>query len=327
MRLTMDIITELSSVDTICLAQGQSVSIGRTLRADVRVPDRRMSTVHFVVKCQQADCRIEDLQSSNGTFVNGQKIDESALRNGDVIQAGDTIVRIQIHGLLAEPLSSQNDSGASSPTGTRISADHLASLAAVSWECETALSGIQWFRGIGDQPAPMALIRALAGVRPLHVIIAAGKLRPLVEKLNVELVYLHDWVPEFMQPHSSPLVLSGCDPEVLLPVIQDGWGKDGLVCVFSRAETENLVAHLRQATKGTSDPNSHPVEKQMFYSSQPAILRQVLRTATPEFAEFVFSEIDALVFESPSPEKWEALSSDGLTAAFADLGILETSEI
>ncbi len=49
-----------------------------------------MSGVHFVVECDETGCRIRDLNSSNGTLVNGTKVGAATLQDGDQIVAGQT---------------------------------------------------------------------------------------------------------------------------------------------------------------------------------------------------------------------------------------------
>jgi pSer/pThr/pTyr-binding forkhead associated (FHA) protein len=95
---------------SIRLADGQSVLIGRaTERAQFAVPhDNLMSGVHFAVECCPKGCRVIDKGSTNGTSLNGTKIQEAGLANGDEIKSGQTIfvVRIVPDDQLSVPSSS-----------------------------------------------------------------------------------------------------------------------------------------------------------------------------------------------------------------------------
>jgi hypothetical protein len=63
------------------------VSIGRWEDNDVVVDDRWVSRYHAQIHCQGEHYVIEDLQSKNGTFVNGRRIAEpTVLADGDEIQ-------------------------------------------------------------------------------------------------------------------------------------------------------------------------------------------------------------------------------------------------
>ena len=82
----------------IPLRGGQSVTIGRAKgRAEVALPqDTFMSGVHFAVECGPRGCRVQDRKSSNGTFLNGAKIQDAMLANGDEIKAGQTVFIVKI---------------------------------------------------------------------------------------------------------------------------------------------------------------------------------------------------------------------------------------
>lgn len=71
--------------------------VGRAPNCQLRVVDPRMSREHFVTRYFQGRWWIEDLASSNGTLVNGQRIVAATqLRFGDVVQAGDTRFRVSV---------------------------------------------------------------------------------------------------------------------------------------------------------------------------------------------------------------------------------------
>jgi len=87
------------------LSQGQTVRVGRTDEADFVVSDDpQLSPVHFALRCDVAECYAQDLDSETGTRVNGQKISEAVLHDGDLIEAGGTTFGVQIQ---SEPLDSQ----------------------------------------------------------------------------------------------------------------------------------------------------------------------------------------------------------------------------
>ena len=78
------------------LGRGQTLSVGRTELAESVLPDDpRMSSVHFVLSFHGTSAQIRDHDSANGTFLNGQRIREAALHDGDQIVAGQT--QFQVH--------------------------------------------------------------------------------------------------------------------------------------------------------------------------------------------------------------------------------------
>ena len=67
--------------EQIAVESGHSLSVGRTSRADlVFADDNHMSGVHFVVVCDDRGCLVRDLNSSNGTLLNGTKVGTAPLQ-------------------------------------------------------------------------------------------------------------------------------------------------------------------------------------------------------------------------------------------------------
>jgi EAL domain-containing protein (putative c-di-GMP-specific phosphodiesterase class I) len=69
--------------------QSLPFNIGRTESADLQVDSTRVSREHAVIVREGSVFRIRDLGSTNGTFVNGERIDEAALSDGDVVVIAD----------------------------------------------------------------------------------------------------------------------------------------------------------------------------------------------------------------------------------------------
>jgi hypothetical protein len=67
--------------------------IGRGLAADLHLDDSSVSRRHAVLLSRPSGQRILDDRSSNGTFVNGRRIEHADLRNGDVIVLGRVVLR------------------------------------------------------------------------------------------------------------------------------------------------------------------------------------------------------------------------------------------
>lgn len=66
-----------------------SLFVGRSNICNIFFDDDRLSKQHFVVEVNKMGCYIEDLESTNGTFVNGVKItNRRLLLDGDEITAG-----------------------------------------------------------------------------------------------------------------------------------------------------------------------------------------------------------------------------------------------
>lgn len=78
------------------------VNIGRGADCQVRLVDPRVSKNHARITWSDGSCSLEDLNSSNGTSVNGLVIRKVVLQSGDHLQLGDTILEYQAPGVEAK---------------------------------------------------------------------------------------------------------------------------------------------------------------------------------------------------------------------------------
>lgn len=77
--------------------QSDTFLIGRTGDAHLCLPeDKFFSRHHCLLEIMPPHCFLRDLGSTNGTFVNGQKVTEAFLKNGDQIQGGHTLLRVEV---------------------------------------------------------------------------------------------------------------------------------------------------------------------------------------------------------------------------------------
>jgi pSer/pThr/pTyr-binding forkhead associated (FHA) protein len=74
--------------------------LGRREDCDVRIPLGEISRKHCKLTRQDdGSIKIEDCGSSNGTYVNGKRVQEATLEAGDTLQIGPVAFVIQINGL------------------------------------------------------------------------------------------------------------------------------------------------------------------------------------------------------------------------------------
>ncbi|HEV7890376.1 MAG TPA: FHA domain-containing protein, partial [Pyrinomonadaceae bacterium] len=76
--------------DSVVELGDAEVSIGRDSTNTVRVADALLSRRHCVARLEGEGFRLFDLDSLNGTFVNGRPVREHALRHGDEISIGES---------------------------------------------------------------------------------------------------------------------------------------------------------------------------------------------------------------------------------------------
>jgi serine/threonine protein kinase len=74
------------------LREHDTLIVGRSEAAQLRLPlkDKTLSRVHFMIEINPPSCRLMDMASTNGTFVNGRRVTTVDLADGDVIRLGRT---------------------------------------------------------------------------------------------------------------------------------------------------------------------------------------------------------------------------------------------
>lgn len=66
--------------------------IGRSKACTISVPDDPMlSRTHCLIHKRHGKWMVTDLKSSNGVYVNGRRVSETELKDGDVIQVGKAL--------------------------------------------------------------------------------------------------------------------------------------------------------------------------------------------------------------------------------------------
>lgn len=94
--------------------------IGRDESADFAVESNRVSRRHVMLDRQDGHCVLRDLGSTNGTYVNGKRVDEVVLSHGDVIViadfeftffAGTSPARVSATQVMTQPVSGSMTDG------------------------------------------------------------------------------------------------------------------------------------------------------------------------------------------------------------------------
>ncbi|HEY4303274.1 MAG TPA: adenylate/guanylate cyclase domain-containing protein [Gemmatimonadaceae bacterium] len=98
-------------VNSFDIKEGITLVVGRAPTSDVPIIDPTISRRHAEVEFRDGIIVVRDLGSSNGTFVNGARIDETSISAGDTITFGKVGFRIQ-------RVSVSTPSRASGPTNT-----------------------------------------------------------------------------------------------------------------------------------------------------------------------------------------------------------------
>jgi len=98
----------------------QTCVVGRAKDCDIQIPEadhpREVSRHHCLLEIDPPTIRVYDLFSTNGTFVNGKRVNPSAqatdvdpgsaveLKDGDEIRLGKTKIHVWVEAKVEEPL-------------------------------------------------------------------------------------------------------------------------------------------------------------------------------------------------------------------------------
>lgn len=82
----------------VTLGAGKAVTFGRDPASTARIHDRKLSRIHCQFEIVNGDVVVTDLNSTNGTFVNGERIDEVKLAPGDTVQFGRVAMVLKAEG-------------------------------------------------------------------------------------------------------------------------------------------------------------------------------------------------------------------------------------
>lgn len=74
------------------ISLGNKISIGRNKSNQLVLPSQSVSNFHAQIYFEDGRYMLEDLNSTNGTFVNGIKVDKKNLQPGDEIRISQTVL-------------------------------------------------------------------------------------------------------------------------------------------------------------------------------------------------------------------------------------------
>lgn len=78
----------VSTDHNVTVAEGRTVVVGRAVTSDLAVYDPTVSRRHAELSVTPGGLFVKDLGSSNGTFVNGNRVSEATAKPGDVVTFG-----------------------------------------------------------------------------------------------------------------------------------------------------------------------------------------------------------------------------------------------
>jgi serine/threonine-protein kinase len=97
LRVTLTVVAGPHAGRGFVFAKHDTFLVGRTPEAHFALPDDEyFSRHHFLIEINPPLCRLLDLTSKNGTFVNGRKVRTADLSDNDEIRAGHTVFSVGV---------------------------------------------------------------------------------------------------------------------------------------------------------------------------------------------------------------------------------------
>lgn len=84
-----------------CELHTDRTTIGRVEDNTFHIADPSVSSHHCEVHLRGSDIFIRDLNSTNGSFIDGNKIEESILKPGQVLRLGQVELKLEVEGVTA----------------------------------------------------------------------------------------------------------------------------------------------------------------------------------------------------------------------------------
>lgn len=111
MRVNLNVVAGPQTGRTFTFDQHDTFMIGRSEDSQFCLPhDRFFSRHHCLIEIAPPQAFLRDLGSTNGTFVNGLRVDTAHLKSGDRIQGGETVLEVEVMADLGATPSNGNAS-------------------------------------------------------------------------------------------------------------------------------------------------------------------------------------------------------------------------
>jgi hypothetical protein len=269
---------------------GTILRIGRTAKSDYALSeDSYLSGQHFAIENDGNEARARDLGSSNGTFVNGERVvSEDVLREGDSLTAGGSTFTIHIE-VGAQPSKEPLPRVATLPTdafpGTsKINrADLGLSAESSNWPGFTRAQSVLLTSIFKDGDTVIAVLDPLRDARIPAFLDASGeKFIPLDDGVRIAAYVV------LLPPHARLL-------DVL---IKDGWNRGwGFYCT-SASGVEEICAHFKNFVT-LYTPGGTPLT---FRFWDPRVLRACVPAFLPQEAADFFGPLTRIVVEGEKAE-------------------------
>lgn len=262
---------------------GRIVRVGRTGRSDCVIEeDGYLSALHFSVECDGSQCRIRDLGSSNGTFVNGSRIVDQAVRDGDSVVAGGSTFCIHVD--LLAPI-----------TGVGMQRLPTAPTPAATPTRRNEIPGPE----TGFSPAELALLNALyVPGEDVFAVVDPSRDSRIPAFLDAAGERYTALEPSGDTVSAAAFVVAlPADSRLMHVLIKDGWGRGWGFYGTSKAGLETVREHFTSFVRLRTSVGA-PMTLRFW---DPRVLRALVPVMPQDEAEAFFGPCERIIVEAEKP--------------------------
>jgi two-component system, NtrC family, response regulator AtoC len=251
----------------IHLDKGRPLVVGRSAPADIEIHDLGLSRQHARFWWDDAGIWVEDLNSTNGTKKNGEKITRSQISPGDEVAVGPVMVSVHFISSIDEELRGFDG--------------HDRFVTALADEITRARTF--------QRPLALLMVKSKTTTKDGHVSRWASRLRMKLRPVdrvgiygpNAVMVSLPEATPEMVRQLADSL--AGGDPVLVCGAVS---------FPFDGGSVEELIAAVQHATRSGRTPESAP-DTGTIIVKNPAmkeVMTTVKRLATSTIAVLIHGE-------------------------------------
>ena len=276
------------------LEPGGRLRVGRKPNADLVVPDKQMSGVHFELSWDGDRCALRDLESARGTLLGGEPVTAGEVPHGGWIRAGGTDFLLHVEARTPPPIDFESYLDDAEE-------DEVEPLAA-QWLAENREPRRRAAEA-RDRRAEAALRALEGGPEPLYAILDAARSDriPVLLKESVEAYRsLFEGLEGDSMAHVAPYLVELPRGSALLGrIVREGWERRwGVFLAYPRSFKE-LRRHLRRLLM-VADAETR--KKYYFRFYDPVVLRAFLPTCSTRQRSEMFGEIRVFFAEGAEGE-------------------------
>lgn len=292
-RVILEVRTGRGNGTKSVLAKDDRIRVGRVERADMVVPDSKMSGVHFEVSWDGERCHLRDLDSAGGTLLGGQRVTAGEVPHGGWIRAGGTDFTLHFEGATPPPLDFDTYLDDAED-------DEVAPIVA------------DWLRENREPRRTAALARAarreealseLTRAAPRFAVLDAarsGRIRVLLTEAVERSRSLYEGIEGDSLAHVAPyLVELTPGSRLFAQLVREGWEQRWGIFIDAPCSFKEMRRHLRRLLL-VADDDSNKSFYFRFYD--PVVLGAFMPESTVKQRSEIFGEVRGYFAESETGE-------------------------